>query len=241
MDAPHQGSVIRKSFPCQLTHPIHRCRRQDPLIYNIQHWTSFVQYTPCPIPYVHVVTRNCVCCYLSECPTVHSHFNQVKVALQWRHNGHGSISNHQLHDCLLNRLFRRRSKKTSKLRVTGLCAVNSPGTGEFPAQMVSNLEKVSIWWRHQEVSQSNVTMLLPQIHSTTEELYTRFALCCLWLWFGKGRFYPYSLGLHHRHWNSICHFKQSATKRFIILVYILNYFSPFSELVDESVPFIDVE
>ena len=40
--------------------------------------------------------------------------------LQWRHNGRDSVSNHQPHDCLLNRLFRRRSKKTSKLRVTGL-------------------------------------------------------------------------------------------------------------------------
>ena len=32
------------------------------------------------------------------------------------------------------------SKKTSKLRVTGLCAGNSPGTGEFPAQMASDAE-----------------------------------------------------------------------------------------------------
>ena len=48
------------------------------------------------------------------------------------------------------RLFNRRSKKTSKLRVTGLCAWNSPGTGEFPAQMTSNAESVSIWWRHHE-------------------------------------------------------------------------------------------
>ena len=39
-------------------------------------------------------------------------------------------------------------KKTSKLRVTGLCAENSPGTGEFPAQKASNEENVSIWWRH---------------------------------------------------------------------------------------------
>ena len=41
--------------------------------------------------------------------------------LQWRHNGCDYVSNHQAHDCLLNRLFRRISKKTSKLRVTGLC------------------------------------------------------------------------------------------------------------------------
>ena len=42
----------------------------------------------------------------------------------------------------------RRWKKTSKFRVTGLCAENSPGTGEFPAQIASNAEHVSIWWRH---------------------------------------------------------------------------------------------
>ena len=70
------------------------------------------------------------------------------AALLWRHNGRDNVSNHQPHDCLLNRLFKRRSKKTSKLRVTGLCAGNSPGTGEFPAQMASNAENVSIWWRH---------------------------------------------------------------------------------------------
>ena len=71
--------------------------------------------------------------------------------LQWRHNGHGSISNHQPHDCLLNRLFKRRSKKTSKLCVTGLCVGNSRGTGEFPAQMASNTENVSIWLRHHAI------------------------------------------------------------------------------------------
>ena len=70
------------------------------------------------------------------------------LSLQWLHNDHDSVSNHQPHDCLLNRLFGRRSKNTSKLRVTGLCVGNSPGTGEFPAQMASNAENVSIWWRH---------------------------------------------------------------------------------------------
>ena len=62
-------------------------------------------------------------------------------ALQWRHNERNSVSNHQPHDCLLNRLLHR-SKKTSKLRVTGLCAGNSPGTSEFPAQRASNTENV---------------------------------------------------------------------------------------------------
>ena len=47
-------------------------------------------------------------------------------SLRWRHNGRDSVSNHQPHLCLLNRLFRRRSKKTPKLRVTGICVGNSP-------------------------------------------------------------------------------------------------------------------
>ena len=57
---------------------------------------------------------------------------QSATWLQWRHLDHDSVSNHQPHDCLLNRLFRRRSKKTSKLRVTGLCVGNSPGPVNSP-------------------------------------------------------------------------------------------------------------
>ena len=74
-------------------------------------------------------------------------------SLQWRHNERDGISSHQPHDCLLHRLFGRRSKNTSKLRVTGLCAGNSPGTGEFPAQRASDAENVSIWWHHHALCQ----------------------------------------------------------------------------------------
>ena len=69
------------------------------------------------------------------------------MPLQWRHNGRDGVSNRKPHDCLLNRLFRRRSKKTPKLHVTGLCAGNSPVTGKFPAQRASDAENISIWWR----------------------------------------------------------------------------------------------
>ena len=55
------------------------------------------------------------------------------VPLQWRHNGCDGVSNHRRIDCLLNPMSRRRSKKTSMLRVTGLCEGTSPVTGEFPA------------------------------------------------------------------------------------------------------------
>ena len=67
--------------------------------------------------------------YLQLCLVMKSY------ALQWRHNRRDSVSIHPPHDCLCNRLFRRKSKKT-------------PVTGEFPAQMASNAENVSIWWRH---------------------------------------------------------------------------------------------
>ena len=64
-------------------------------------------------------------------------------ALQWRHNEHDDVWNHQPYGCLLNRLFRRRWKKTSKLRVTGLCGgiyrwpVKSPYKGPVTHKMFS--------------------------------------------------------------------------------------------------------
>ena len=95
--------------------------------------------------------------------------------LRWRHNGRDSVYNHQPHDCLLSCLFRRRSKKTSKLRVTGLYVGNSPGTGEFPVQMASNAEKVSIWWRHHDrlTSRKMANMLNITCYFTT--------ICVLWI------------------------------------------------------------
>ena len=70
------------------------------------------------------------------------------LKLQWHHNERDGFSNHRRLDCFLNRLIRRRPMKTSKFRFTGLCDGTSPVTGEFPTQMVSNAEDVSIWWHH---------------------------------------------------------------------------------------------
>ena len=70
--------------------------------------------------------------------------------LHWRHDERNDVSNHQFHDYLHNRLIRRRSKKISKLCVTGLCEGKSPVTGEFSTQRASNAENVSNWWRNHE-------------------------------------------------------------------------------------------
>ena len=87
----------------------------------------------------------------------------TNASLQWRHNGRDGVSSHQPRDCLHNRLFRRTSKKTSKLRVTGLCVVNSPRDGEFHAHMASNAENVFIWWRH-HVLRAFVEFRLYHVH-----------------------------------------------------------------------------
>ena len=92
------------------------------------------------------------------------------LPLQWRHNELDGVLSHQPHDCLLNRLCRRRSKKTPKLRVTGLCAGNSPVTGEFPAQMASNAEKISSRWRHHATVQSTTVVMGGAITNLTRNL-----------------------------------------------------------------------
>ena len=83
-----------------------------------------------------------------------------KFTLLCHHSGCNGITNHQPHTCLLNRSFRHRSKKASKLCVTGLCVGNSLVTVDFPAQMASNTENVSIWWCHHVRCYKNVMCLM---------------------------------------------------------------------------------
>ena len=69
-------------------------------------------------------------------------------SLEWRHNERDVVSNDRRLDGLLNRLLKRRTKKTSNLRVTGLWDGTPLFTGGFPSQRASNAENVSIRWRH---------------------------------------------------------------------------------------------
>ena len=88
---------------------------------------------------------------------------QTRFTLQWRHNQCHGVSNHRCLDCLFNRLLSRRSKKTPKLRVTGLC--------EFPSQRASNTENVSIWWRQHDFHRARQPVslrLLLRIHEPTK-------------------------------------------------------------------------
>ena len=77
--------------------------------------------------------------------------NAETLSLHWCHDGRDDVSNHRCPDCLLNRLFRRRSTtKTLKRRVTGLCEGNLPVISGLPSQRTNNAENVSIWWCHHD-------------------------------------------------------------------------------------------
>ena len=93
--------------------------------------------------YIHILVP-----WVSDVTTPNVRMSFHIDTLQWRRNGRDGVSHNQRLECLFNRSFGRRSKKTSKHR---LCEGNSPVTGEFPSQRGSIAENVSIWWRHHEV------------------------------------------------------------------------------------------
>ena len=68
-------------------------------------------------------------------------------SLQWRHNDHDGVSNHQPHGCLPKRLLRQIKENIKAPRHWPLCG-EFAGVGEISAQRASYAENVSIWWRH---------------------------------------------------------------------------------------------
>ena len=110
----------------------------------------------CSAAFVCILNKSCFVVQKAS----QSHGGLRWVTLQWRHNEHDNVSNHRRLDCSLNRLFRRRSKKKSKLRVTGLCVGNSPVTGEFPAHKGPVTRKMFPF--------DDVIMISPVVHSVPQ-------------------------------------------------------------------------
>ena len=130
-------------------------------------WLSMATWYILNMCYVIQCDPSCLWLVSSDGPT--SPATDWAAPLQWRHNGCDNVSNHQPHDGLL----RHRSKKTAKLRVTGFYAGNSPVTGEILAQMASNVENISIWWRH-HISCSNKSLVnFVTVHQSRSPLITR--------------------------------------------------------------------
>ena len=125
--------------------PLHGHEFKEPCMYVCMHTFTYTMHSYIGTPYIYmrrhkIIIRLETAC--SICCTeikdgycwygwIHIQYSQPQ-SLRWRHNDHDSVSNHQPHGCLLNCLFRRRSQKTSKLRVTGLCVGNSPGPVNCP-------------------------------------------------------------------------------------------------------------
>ena len=130
-----QHDIVEYSLPQLLRHPLTLDVTSIILYINNIKRNSFILLT------TWGMTVSCLVDHFDVCleSLAWSH------ALQWCHSGHDGVSNHRRLHCLLNPLFRRRSRKTSKIRITGLCVGNSLVTSEFPTHMASNAENVSIW------------------------------------------------------------------------------------------------
>ena len=102
-------------------------------LFNDHQWNHTEQYS---FKNEMVHSRWSICSHpLPDCRH-HDPGRSEFITLQWRHNKRDGVSNHQPHDCLLNRLFRRKSKKTSKIRVIGLCVGNSPVNSPHKGQVM---------------------------------------------------------------------------------------------------------
>ena len=110
-----------------------------------------------------------------------------KLSLHWRYNDRGGVSNHQPHGCLLNRLFRRRSKKTSKLRVTGLCAGNSPGPVNSPHKGPVTRKMFQF---------DDVIMINRRDQPLLFSLWQSMHVTCTWIWDGWTNNH-----IHYKMWN----------------------------------------
>ena len=134
-----------------------------PLLSNLIIFNSsvnFLVYAVCLKEFRRILCKRCTAEDQRGDPTTFEmSWSKITLSLHWRHKERDGVSNHQPHDCSLNPLFRRRSKKTSNLRVTGLCGAHSPVTGEIPAQWASYEENVSIPWRYHGIW-LHVTFLL---------------------------------------------------------------------------------
>ena len=135
-----QNIIGNQSLKCTM---LHNC--EFSVDFRRAHFKFQRKYPTCIQKYMHFMQR----------------WYSLISSLQWRHNERDGVSNHQRLECLLNRLFRRRSKKTSELRFTGLSEGNPPVTGRFPSQGANNAEKISIWWRHDDTR--SLTMPGPKV------------------------------------------------------------------------------
>ena len=104
------------------------------------------------------------------------------VPLRWRHNEQDGVSNHQPYHLFTQPFGKTQIKENTKApRCWPLCE-KFTGTGEFPAQMASNAENISIWWRHHvwiivdnswaiNIDMMIITMIVYQMKNKNHNMY----------------------------------------------------------------------
>ena len=103
VNSPHKWPVTQKVFPF------------DDVIVTLYYEQGCVTWQTCNDTIKH---DDCIL-------TPKLHYSDVMISMM-------TSQNYQRFECLLDRLFRRRSKKSSKLRVTGHCEENPPVTVGSP-------------------------------------------------------------------------------------------------------------
>ena len=125
-----------------------------------------------------------------------SKFGNPLYPLQWCHNEADDVSNHQPHDCLLKRLFRRRSKETSKLWL-----VNSPQKGPVKQKMLPIDDVIMLKGNMICVEKSQVTGEFPTQKPVMRNFDVSFDLCLnkrpLTKWVAAKKIPPLSLKYKH--------------------------------------------
>ena len=164
----------------------------------------------------------------------------LPIPLQWHHNGRDSISNHQPHDCLLNHLLRRTTKKTSKLRFTGLCA------GEFTGDQWIRRTNGQLCGKCFHLMTSSCLLICPHQWFTviTQESLDLLSERILFPWSGMISEIQYTLmlaqvvdyGLHNEltvtYWRVAAVLHKESSKR--ILIYKPYHAVPYSTLQQKN-------
>ena len=87
--------------------------QQAPISYHVD-GNIYTVYAEKQTRKMHHLRHGRVYFSISACISSRVNLSVTLLSLLWCHNGRDVVSNHQTRNCLLNRLFRRRSKKASK-------------------------------------------------------------------------------------------------------------------------------
>ena len=128
------------------------------------------------LDYLWIITDKLNACYILW--WIVSYELRIMYSLQWRHNESDCVTNNRHYDYLLNRFFRRRSKKTFKLvspafvRGIHLWTLDSPHKGPIMGKyfnLMTSLCYDDVTWRHVVSNHQSIDCLLNSLCGPTSK------------------------------------------------------------------------